>query len=172
MIISPISGLVTKAPYIPGQVIGSDAVVQVVDFSQVYFDTDIDEADIGKISLDQRAQVSLDAYPDQVFTGVVEKMIPQTKTTSSGATVVTFRINLDHPAIALVNGLSGQASILLAEAKAVLTLPLEAVREDNTVLVQTKEGLKMEKIETGIKSDINVEIKKGLNEGDRVLLNR
>ncbi len=84
--------------------------------------------------------------------------------------MVTFRIILDHPAIALVNGLSGQASILLAEASGVLTLPLEAIRENNTVLVQTKDGLKMEKIETGIKSDTAVEIKKGLNEGDRVLL--
>lgn len=171
VIISPIAGLVTKAPYIPGQIIGSDAVAQVVDFSQTFFDTDIDEADIGRISLKQKAEVILDAYPDKVFAGLVDEIIPQTKTTSSGATVVTVRINLSNPEITLINGLSGQASIILSEAKAALTVPQEALREDNTVFIQNAQGLRMEKVETGIKSDTDVVIKKGLNENDRVLLN-
>lgn len=171
VIISPIAGIITKAPYIPGQVIGSDAVAQVVDFSKVYFDTDIDEADIGKILLKQRSEIILDAYPDKVFTGIVDEIIPQTKTTSSGATVITVRINLENPDITPINGLSGQASIILDEAKDALTVPQEALREDNTVFVQTTQGTRMEKVETGIKSDTEVEIKVGLNEKDRVLLN-
>ncbi len=171
VIISPIAGLVTKAPYIPGQVIGSDAVAQVVDFSEVFFDTDIDEADIGKVSLGQKAEIILDAYPDQILEGVVDEIIPQTKETSSGATVITVRINLEDPAITPINGLSGQASIILDEAKSALTVPQEALREDNTIFVETAQGLRMEKVEVGIKSDTDVEIKKGLNEKDRVLLN-
>lgn len=172
VIISPTSGVVTKTPYIAGQVIGSDPVSQIVDFSSAfYFDTEVDEADIGKVSLGQSADVSLDTYPDKILKGQVEEIIPQTKTTSSGATVVTVRINLGTPDIISVNGLSGQASIILADAKDVLTLPQEAVRDDNIVFVQTSQGLKSEKVETGIKSDTDVEIKKGLKEGDRVLLN-
>lgn len=173
IIISPIAGVVTQASVsVPGQNVStSDLIAQVVDFSAINFDTDIDEADISKVTLGQSAQVTLDAYPDKTFSGTVSEIIPQTKTTSSGATVITVRISLDKPDITPVNGLSGQASIILAEAKNALTLPQEAVRDDNTVFVQTSQGLKPEKVETGIKSDTDVEIKSVLSEGDKILLN-
>lgn len=171
VIISPISGIITKAPYIPGQIIGSDAVAQVVDFSQFYFDTDIDEADIGKISLEQKAEVILDAYAEKVLQGEVSEIIPQTKTTSSGATVVTVRIKLSNPEITPINGLSGQASVILFQAQDVLTIPQEALRDDNTVFIQTEQGTRPKKIKAGIKSDTDIEIKEGLSEGNRVLLN-
>lgn len=173
LISSPISGIVTQAPPIPGQIVSaSDLIAQVVDFSQIFFDTDIDETDIGKISLGQKAEVTLDAYPDKIFDGTVEEIIPQTKTTSSGATVVTVRINLGNPAITLVKGLSGQASITLSEAKNVLTIPQESLREDDSVVIQTQKGLESKKVVTGIKSDTDVEIKVGLEENDKVLYPR
>lgn len=173
VIVSPIAGTVTQASIsVPGQNVStSDLIAQVVDFSGLYFDTDIDESDISKISLGQSAEVTLDSYPEKILKGVVSEIIPQTKTTSSGATVITVRINLNKPEITPVNGLSGQTSIILSEAKNVLTVPQEALREDNAVFVQTTQGLRMEKVEVGIKSDTDVEIKKGLNENERILLN-
>ncbi|MBI4038432.1 efflux RND transporter periplasmic adaptor subunit [Candidatus Daviesbacteria bacterium] len=172
VLVSPISGVVTQAVSVSGQnVSSSDTIAQIVDFSEIFFDTDIDETDISKISQGQSAQVSLDAYPDKNFAGTVSEIIPQTKTTSSGATVITTRINLSNPSINPIKGLSGQASIILSEAKNVLILPSEAVRDDNTVFVQTAQGLKVEKVETGIKSDTNVEVKKGLKVDENVLLN-
>lgn len=171
VIISPIAGLVTKVPYIPGQIIGSDTIAQVVDFSQTFFDTDIDEADIGKIALGQKAEVSLDAYSDKVFEGVVDRIIPQTETTSSGVTVVKVRIKLTDTDIARINGLSGQAEILLSEAKNALIIPVEALGNENTVTVQNEKGQQKVKVTPGIQSDTDVEIKEGLQEGDRVLLN-
>lgn len=173
VIISPIAGTVTQAPITTGgqNISGSDLIAQVVDFSVIYFDTDVDEADISKISLDQKAQISLDAYPNQTFNGVVGQIIPQTKTTSSGTTVVSVRIKLDNPKLTFVHGLTGQASIILSEAKNTLVLPQETVREDDTVLVQTNNDLQPKKVVTGIKSDTDIEIKSGVSENDRVLLN-
>lgn len=171
VIVSPISGTVTQAPFIPGQIIvSSDIVAQVVDFSTLILETEIDESDIGKISLEQKAQVTLDAYPDKIFDGEVSEILPQTKTTSSGATVIIVKINLKGSAINPVKGLSGQASIILAQAKNVLIIPLEALREDSTVVVQTKDGLKTQKVTPGITSDTDVEIQEGLLENDKVLL--
>lgn len=172
VLISPIAGIVTQASSISGQVVGaSDTIAQVVDFSKIYFDTDIDEADISKVSLGQTAEVSLDAYPDKNFKGEVSEIAPQTKTTSSGATVVTVRIKMGDMVISLINGLSGQASIILAQAKNVLIIPQEALRDDNTVFIQTQQGLRPKKVITGIKSDTDVEITEGVSEEDRVLLN-
>lgn len=171
-IVSPIWGLVTQAFSTPGQNVGSsDLIAQVVDFSTLKFDTDIDESDIGKISISQKAQVTLDAFPNKLFEGSVSEIIPQTKTTSSGATVVTVKITLADLTISPINGLSGQAEIILDENKNASTIPLEALREDDSVVIPQGQGLRSQKVVTGIKSDTDVEIKEGLKEGDRVLLN-
>lgn len=172
VIVSPIAGLVTQASPIAGQIVTtSDIIAQVVDFSATFFDTDIDEADIGKVSLGQKAEVNLDAYPDKLLKGSVDQIIPQIKTTAQGATVVTLRIKLEKPDIIPINGLGGQASIILSEAKNVLTIPQEALREDNTVFIQSGNVTRSQEVVPGIKSDTEVEIKEGLKEGDKVLLN-
>lgn len=180
IIYTPIAGLITQTNPIPGQnITASDIIAQVVDFSEVFFDTDIDEADIGKVVLGQKAEVNLDAYPDKIFEGTVSEIIPQTEETSQGATVIKVRINLGKPEITFIQGLSGQASIILSEVKDVLTVPLEAVREESTleasssgtVFIEENKNIKPKKVKTGIKSDTDIEIKDGLSEGDKVLLN-
>ncbi len=137
----------------------------------LFFDAEIDEADIAKISIEQKAEIILDAYPDQVFKGIVEEILPQTITSSTGATTIKIRINIGQPKIKFISGLSGQVVIILAEAKNVLTVPQESVNEDNTVFIGTKGGIKPVKVITGIKSDTEVEIKEGLTENDRVVKN-
>ena len=172
VIVSPIDGIVTAAIAINGQIVGgSDVIAQVVNTSSIYFDTDVDEADISKLSVGQESEITLDAYGDQIFKGSVDQILPQTKQTSSGATVVTVRIKLDNPKLTFVNGLTGQASIIISEEKNVLTIPQEALREDDSVVVQTTDGTRPKKVTPGIKSDTDVEIKQGILEDDKVLLN-
>lgn len=166
-VVSPINGIVTQVNFIPGQIAG-DNVLQVVDTSGIYFDSEVDEADISKPALNQKAEVILDAYSDKTFIGIVSQIQPQTTTTSTGATVIVVRIKLDDPKITFISGLSGQASIITSEAQNVLTIPQEAVRDDNTIYLS---DLKPKKVVQGIKSDIDVEIKEGLKENERVLLN-
>ena len=61
--------------------------------------------------------------------------------------------------------MNGDARIILTEAKDVLTLPLEAVI-DGQVLLPTDEK---KQVEVGIEGEEAVEIKSGLNEGDKVV---
>lgn len=172
VIISPIGGLVTSVIQVPNQTVtGADLIAQVVDTKAVYFDTDIDEADISIIKVGLPAEVILDAYPDSTFTGIVDQILPQTKTTSQGATVVTIRIILDDSPVTFINGLTGQASIIIESAKNALTIPQEALREDDTVIVQEGQSLRSQKVTPGIHSDTDVEIKEGLKEGEQILLN-
>lgn len=172
VLVSPISGIVTQAIAVSGQTVSSsDVIAQVVDISEIYFDTDVDEADVAKIKPGLAAEITLDPYPNKIFAGIVEQIIPQTKTTSSGATVISIRIKLQEATLTFVNGLTGQAAIIIAEVKNALTIPQEALREDNTAIVQGSEGLRAQKVEPGIFSDTDVEIKQGLTEGERVLLN-
>ena len=172
VIVSPLDGIVTQVPFYVGQVVSpADIVSEVVDETQIYFDADVDESDISKVSLNEPVDVSLNAYPDQVFKGYVAEIKPTTKTTTSGATVVTTRINLQNPAINFVTGLNGQADIISAQKSNVITVPLDAVRDDNTVLVKKADGIHAVKVQLGIESDTDAAVVSGLKDGDQVVMN-
>lgn len=169
VIVSPINGIITQAIAVSGQTVtGADLIAQVVDTSAIYFDTEIDEADISKVSQGLSAEVTLDAFPSTPFKGKVDQILPQTKTTSSGAIVVTVRIKLDDPKVTFINGLSGQTAITISEVSNVLAIPQEALRGDNTVLIQNGQGIRSKKVVSGLRSDTDVEIKEGLTEGEKV----
>ncbi len=172
VIVAPISGVVTKAEPIPGQVVSpTDVITQISDNSQIYFDADIDESDISKVRLNQPAEVTLNAYPNQNLPGTVAEILPTTKTTSAGATVVTARINLQNPVINFVTGLNGDVTIIDSEAKNVLSVPLEALKDDNTVLLKQGSAIRTVKVKTGVRSDTDAEIISGLSEGQEVVIN-
>lgn len=171
-IFSPINGLVTQTDFVPGQIVSqSDIIVDISDDSEIFFDADVDEADISKISQNQNAQITLNAYEDDIFEGTVDEIVPQTKTSSSNATTITVRIKLDNPNIKFIPGLNGQAAITTAAQNHALTIPQDALRDDNTVLIKTPNGFRSTKVVTGVKSDIEVEIKSGLHENEEVVEN-
>lgn len=171
LIFAPASGVVIQALASLNQYVSSqDTVIRLSDLSGTYFEAEIDEADIGKISIGQKAQVSLDAYPDKVFKGEVKEIQPFTKSSSSGAMVVTVRIVLQNMDKAFLQGLSGEADIILQETKNALVLPLEAVKEDS-VTVKKDNKLQKQKIKKGLQSEQEVEVVEGLSEGENVYLN-
>lgn len=173
VITSPLKGTVTEVPVLTGQFVSAaDTIVSVVNWDGgAYFDTDIDEADIAKIVVDQPAEITLNAYEDQIFPGKVEKILPQTKTTASGATVVTVRIKLSTPPAHLIANLNGQAAIIINQVANVLYIPQEALTDDSKVMVQTDNGSETKTVVAGIRSDTDVEIISGLAEHQQVITN-
>lgn len=172
VITSPINGLITQVNLIAGQNVGpTEVVAQVVDDSEVYFDAEVDEADIANVSLNQKADITLNSYPDKPFKGFVSEIVPRTKTTSSGATVVIVRINLGQPGLKFISETNGQASIISQEKFNVLTVPVEALDEEKYVYIKEGANYKKVEIETGIFSETDVEIKKGLTGNETVVTN-
>lgn len=172
VILSPIDGIITKANSIPGEIVSvTDTIAQVVDFSEVIFETDVDEADISKVSIGQKAEVTLNAYGDKIFSGTVKEIVPQAKTTSNGATVVTVKVILDDTSIQHIAGLNGQVNIIQSEKKGVLSVPVDALRSGNTVFVKEGKVLRPQKIQTGFKTDTDIEVISGLKKGDQVVTN-
>ena len=172
IIVAPAEGIITEANFVVGQTVGTqDLVFKMINTSKTFFDAEVDEADFGKVAVGQNTQVTLDAFSDKKMEGEVSEIIPQVKTTSSGATIVTVRIFLENPDITFINGLSGQAAIILSESKNVLTIPIEALKDNNIAVIQDDKVLKEVRVVTGIQSDTDIEIKEGLKEGDKVLLN-
>lgn len=171
VLISPINGIVTQSPFFPGQFVSAaDPIVQVVDNTEIYFEAEVDEVDIGKISLDQEAQISLNSYPDQTFNGQVTKIFPTTKTTSSGATVVIVRVKLENVPL-FISGVNGQAEIITKQSKNVLIIPTESLKDEDKVIIKEGEDFKEVQVKTGLRSEAAVEITEGLTDGQQIVKN-
>ncbi|OGE32081.1 hypothetical protein A2631_03105 [Candidatus Daviesbacteria bacterium RIFCSPHIGHO2_01_FULL_44_29] len=171
-IFAPVDGLITQADFFPGQVVSaSDIIVKVVDFSETIFEADVDESDIGNIKVGQKADITLNTYGEKVFQGEVGQIIPQTKTISSGATVVTVRITIKDSSIALIANLNGQANIITAQESSVLVIPQEALKNEDTALVKDGDSIRSVQIKVGIRSDTEVEVVSGLTENQTVVTN-
>lgn len=172
VILAPIAGVVTKADFVPGENVSlTDTIAQVIDFSAIVFFAEVDEADIARIAVGQKAEITLNAYGDKIFNGKVSEIMQEAKTTSNGATVIIVKILLDDQAIKNIAGLNGQVNIVTSEKDNVLSIPLDALQSDNTVFVKTATGFKKQKVRVGFKSDVSAEITGGLKEGDRIVTN-
>ncbi len=173
-LISPISGVVVSNGNINvGQNVSpTDLIAQVVDFSAKDFEATVDESDIGQIQIDENAKITLNAYGNTEFSGKVVEINSQTETNSTGSITVTVKIEVTNPRIATIYGLNGQANITTNSKQDVLTIPQDALIDDNHVYVKGVNG-KAEKREIvpGIKSDTDIEIVSGLNIGDQVVTN-
>lgn len=171
-IYAPISGIVTKADPNPGQIVTvTDLITRIVDESEYVFESEVDESDIGTIKVGQKAIATLNSYPDKIFDATVSKITPTTETTDSGATVVIVKLALDKPEINFVEGLNGQADIIIAEAIGVTVIPIEALMDNDEVYVKKAGSYQKVKVETGLRSETSVEIKSGLEPGLMVVTN-
>jgi HlyD family secretion protein len=90
-------------------------------------DTSVDEADIGKIKVDQPVEFSVDAYPDTTFKGKVSEVRIAPITVQN---VVTYDVvvRVDNPDLRLKPGMTANVSIILDEKKGVLRVSNAALR--------------------------------------------
>ncbi len=147
----------------------------------------INEIDIPRIEVGQKAVITLDALPDQEFMGEVIEV--STGLVSSGAAtaggtanVVTFpvTVRLDAPSAQIKAGMSADAEIVLTTASGVLAVPTGAVQEKEgktIVLVPgamnpdgTQAPPEPLEVVVGLRSDDMVEVTSGLSEGQTIIV--
>jgi len=97
------------------------------DLTRMQIDTSVDEADIGKVRVDQPVEFSVDAYPDFVFKGKVAEVRSAPITVQN---VVTYDVvvRVDNPELRLKPGMTANVSIVLADKAGVLRVPNAALR--------------------------------------------
>jgi HlyD family secretion protein len=176
---APFSGVVSKIYVEEGEITSSanvsasSDILRLIDTSILFADVSADEVDISQIEIGQKVQVTVDAYPDEVFPGKVVEIAPET-TISSGLVVVEVKIELEKADPKLKPGFTASADIITGEAKDILLLPVEAINERDggkfvVVPEAGEEGPSFKPVITGVSDDTNIEIKSGLKEGEKVL---
>lgn len=183
-IVSPIDGLVLSRDVNVGDavssilVLGSQAtlIMTLGDVSEVYVQGKVDEADIGKVYLNQPARIVVEAFKDKKFTGKVTKISPLGKE-KDNVTTFEVRVSISNPTGALKANMSANAEILLEEKKNILMVPEAALiyDKDRHASVEIPDGKanngrKKIALKLGISNGVKTEIVQGLNEKQQVIL--
>lgn len=181
---SPIDGLVLSRDVNVGDavssilVLGSQAtpIMTIGDVSEVYVLGKVDEADIGKVYLNQAARIVVESFKDKKFSGKVTKISPLGKE-KDNVTTFEVRVSISNPGGELKANMSANAEILLEEKKDVLMVPEAAMiydKERNASVEipdpKAENGKKKLPIKIGISNGVKTEVLAGLNEKQQVVL--
>jgi macrolide-specific efflux system membrane fusion protein len=172
-LVAPINGQVIVQTVQPGQTVTtSDAVTVLSD--RLIVQAQVDETDIGKVRLGQKAVISLDAYPDTKVEGKVDHIYYESTIINN---VTIYEVNILPKRVPQIfrSGMSANVNIIEQRKENVLTIPLEAVKQDaegSFVLVSQGTGEKPVKrrIQPGITDDKNVEVVSGLETTDKIVI--
>lgn len=133
----------------------------------------IGPSDAMALQVGQKATLTNDYVKDASFSAQVVRV---DKVGKSGDVGLTYRawLEFSDPDNKLLLGIPVEISMIVAEKNQILTLPKEAVNADNLVTIVDDQGeiLEEKKVEIGLKAKGSVEIVNGLNEGEKVLIDR
>ncbi len=152
-------------------------IITIPDMNQMGVKVNIHEGSIKSIQKGQKAHIRIDAYPDEELTGDVVKVgiLPDAQNRWMNPDLKVYEVQISIPGRRewLRPGLSAEVEILIKEIPDVLYVPIQAVVPIDGERVCYVTGLtKNEKrgIQVGEFNNEFIEIKKGLNEGEKVLL--
>jgi HlyD family secretion protein len=133
---APISGIVLTKNVEIGQIIssgvsnvgGGTVLATLADMQKVYVETNVDEVDIGRVQIGQRAVVHADAFADDSFPGEVVRLAPLGKT-QQNVTVFTVIVQVINRGGKLKAGMSASVDIEIFRRSHVLLLPNDALHD-------------------------------------------
>lgn len=144
-IYSPIDGVVISRSVDVGQTVAASYATPELftiaqDLSQMQVEADVDEADIGQVKSGQRVAFTVDAYPEDEFSGIVTQVRLEPTETSNVITY-TVIIKADNEAGKLMPGLTASISIYTMELNDVLTVEMKALSFQPDVNLMKKYAL-------------------------------
>lgn len=183
-IFAPMDGVVTAKMVQVGQIIssgisnvgGGTTLMTLSDLSRIFVMASVDESDIGKVRLGQRATITCDAFPGRRFRGKVVRIA--TKGTNNN-NVVTFEVKIEVEGEGkelLRPEMTANVEIQADRKEGVLLLPNEAVQFGrNGYYVETKKEddpttTIRKPVKIGITDGLQTEIVEGVKEGEEVMV--
>ena len=202
-ITSPIDGVVISRNVDVGQTVAASLQAPVIfqianDLTKMQIDSNVAEADVGAVSVDQDVDFTVDAFPTRTFHGKVVQVRNAPITVQNVVTYDTV-IGVNNADLKLKPGMTANVSIIIAHKDNVVQLKNAALRyrppdaataeqpkstsspsgqrptgarerrPDRTVYVLSYGRPKPVQIKTGISDGIMTEVTEGLKEGDRVV---
>ena len=171
VITAPMSGTVIGEPMSEGQTIGGSnlqTILTIANLSKMKVVALIDESDVGKVRVGQKAEFTIDAFQYTTFSGTVN-LISNLVTTQSGVNYYKVEISVDKNKYDLRPGMTARVSIVTGKNDHALVVPLLAIKEANGkqfVEIDNDAKLQRHEVRIGLTNDENAEIISGLKEND------
>jgi len=152
-------------------------IITIPDMNRMSVELKIHESAIKKVEKGQKALIRFDVFPDELLEGEVVKLgvLPDSQNRWMNPDVKLYKTTVSitgvHPW--LKPGMTAQVEILVKELPDVVYVPIQAVVPNNGERVCYVSGLGGPQrcvVETGEANDEFIEIRKGLDAGDEVLL--
>ncbi len=166
-ITSPISGNVAKIMVDIGSMVTPQTpVAMVVDYSRVKVDFNVAEANMNCIGSKDKVSIEVDAMPNHQFQGTISEISPvidpMTRTLSVKAVI-------NNAGKILRPGMTARVTVNLGEKENALLIPRDALLDSYLFVVQDSTAERRDVV-VGLIGDQNVEILKGVSEGERVVV--
>lgn len=151
-------------------------IITIPDMSEMKVEIKVHETWIDKIEIGQQAKISIAAFPDEVFAGSVLKKAPLAdpeEFLNPDLKVYSTDVSIEGQHEALKTGMTGKVEVIIDELDDVLYVPIQSVVtvDDSKVCYVAGSTPTKRQVQTGLFNDNFVEIKSGLEEGEKVLLN-
>ncbi len=167
---APITGAVTSLDVRQGMTVMQGAPLATISgLSPVWLVVSVPQGDAAAAQPGGRATARLAAYPGETFSGRIENVLPAA---NPATRTIEVRIALANRDGRLRPGMTADVEIEAANARPVLVVPMEAVIRTGTrtmVIVANEGGYAPTEVALGRQSGDVVEIRTGLNEGQRVV---
>ena len=172
-IISPIKGVITNIKFEEGEIVAANqGVITVISETEFEIEADVPEIDIGNIMRGDKVEITLDAFPGEIFMGHVGFIDPA-ETITDGVVNFSITVLFDKEDSRIKSGLTANLSIITDEKVEILLVPGYVIidRDAGRFVRKIQNGLESDVlIETGLRSlDGMVEVLSGLEDGDRVV---
>lgn len=183
LIRSTVTGLILDIPVKVGNSVilantfnDGTTIATVANMHDLIFRGNIDETEVGRLTTGMTMKITIGALQNLKFDARLEYISPKA-TDQNGANQFEIKAAVNVPVSGqqIRSGYSANATIVLAEARGVMTVPesaIEFVGDDTYVYVVSGEGDKKayerRKVATGLSDGINIEIKSGLKPNERV----
>jgi RND family efflux transporter MFP subunit len=186
VITAPVEGVILQKYVERGQIIasgvstvgGGTPIADIANMRTVHIETGIDEVDIGKIEVSQRAAVRADAYPEHRYEGVVVRIAPEARL-EQNVTLFDVVVQVENIDDKLKSGMNATVEVVIHEHPDALTIPVAALqaapgergspaRTDGiwSVLVREGSDYLSREVRTGRTDHRVIEIVEGLTEGE------
>ncbi len=202
-IYAPIDGVILSKEVEEGQTVAASMTTPTLftiakDITKMQVEANVDEADIGEVKEGQRVSFTVDAYPQEEFSGKV-RQVRLSATTESNVVTYTVIIDADNPEQKLKPGLTATVTIFTKELKGINTIPAATLsfspdaevlqqyylqKEINKKIPETQVGknkekyiwiknkdnsISQKKITIGSNDGINIEVVQGLDGSEAVI---
>ena len=180
-IIAPIDGVISYVSTQQGETVvaglNAPIFVTIIDLERLQADAFVDETDIGRVKVGQKATFTVDTYPGEEFAGEVMAIYPKAIIQEN---VVNYDVvvRITDPKIELLRpDMTASVKIFQEERKGILAIPRKYISTeegDRVIYVLKENGKEPQRriIKTGWQDSKNTEVLEGLSEGEKIVVRR